>query len=74
MGLLYFSPSDVSSQSEIQMLFYHTKIQWIEIDRNEQAFLTFVDEILDVLASSDPPGPTPGCQWCEYAEKIRGFT
>lgn len=65
MGLLYFYPSRVSQQS-IERLFYEAEISWIEIEKDEQGFLSFIDEVLDLLESPEAPQASPDCQWCNY--------
>lgn len=69
MGLLYFYPSSVSQQS-IERLLYEAEISWIEIEKNEQGFLSFIDEVLDLLESPEVPEASPDCQWCNYISKL----
>lgn len=69
MGLLYFYPSSVS-QPSIERLFYETEITWIEIEKNEQGFLSFIDEVLDLLESPEAPETSSNCQWCNYISKL----
>lgn len=71
MGLLYFYPSSINQQS-IQQLNYEADITWIEVKKDEQGFLIFIDEVLDVLESPTIPEHSPNCQWCSYLEKISG--
>jgi CRISPR/Cas system-associated exonuclease Cas4 (RecB family) len=69
LGLLYFYPSAVNQQS-IERLSYEAEITWIEVEKNEEKFLEFVDEVLDVLESSEPPQCSPNCQWCSYVDRL----
>jgi len=72
LGLLYFYPSNINQQN-IERLSYEAEITWIEIEKNEQGFLKFIDEILDVLESPEVPEPSPTCQWCKYSHKLNSI-
>lgn len=69
LGLLYFYPESVS-QLSIERLAYEAEVTWIEVEKDEQGFLQFVDEVLDVLELPEPPQPSPSCQWCSYISKL----
>jgi len=69
LGLLYFYPSEVS-QHNIEKLFYEAEITWIEIEKDEQGFLNFIDNVLDVLELPETPEHSPNCQWCGYFSKL----
>jgi hypothetical protein len=69
LGLLYFYPSAISQQS-IERLSYQAEITWIEVEKNERNFLEFIDEVLDVLESSEAPRCSPNCQWCSYVDRL----
>ncbi len=70
MGLLYFYPSKIDQES-IEWLSYQAQIHWQEIPKDEGWFLEFVDEVLGVLESPQPPAPSPNCQWCGYIDKLK---
>ena len=69
LGLLYFYPSGVSQQS-IEQLAYEAEITWIEIEKNEEGFLKFIDEVQDILELPEAPEHSPNCQWCGYLSKL----
>ncbi len=48
------------------VLNYGAEIVWIEIQKDEAGFLSFIDEVMDVLELPDAPGHSPKCQWCNY--------
>lgn len=73
LGLLYFYPSKVS-QPDIEWLSYDAKIHWIEINKDEQGFLNFVTEVSNVLESTEPPNPSPDCQWCSYLSQLKNIS
>ena len=69
LGLLYFYPSSISQES-IEQLSYEAEITWIEIRKDEDNFLEFIDGVLDVLELPEAPEHLPNCQWCGYIDKI----
>jgi hypothetical protein len=69
LGLLYFYPSAISQQC-IERLSYDAEITWIEVEKNEQDFLEFIDEVLNVLELPQAPEASPGCQWCNYFDRL----
>jgi hypothetical protein len=69
LGLLYFYPSAISQQC-IERLAYEAEITWIEVEKNEQRFLEFIDEVLGVLELSEAPEASPDCQWCNYIDRF----
>lgn len=69
LGLLYFPP-ERTKQNNVEQLLYETDIHWVEIERNDEGFLDFLDEVLTVLESIDLPEPSPDCRWCNYVKKL----
>jgi hypothetical protein len=39
-------------------------LQWIEIERDADAFVAFLREVVSVLDQPEPPLPDPDCPWC----------
>jgi len=72
LGLLYFYPDNISQQS-IERLNYGAEIVWIEVEKDEQGFLSFMDEVMGVLELSEVPEHSPKCQWCSYLNKLGEF-
>lgn len=70
MGLLTFAPSIFSvATGAVAML--SGEVKWIEIPREDQKFLAFLGEVMDVLSSPAPPPAAPECAWCQYREMSR---
>ena len=70
LGLLYFYPSQVNQRS-IQHLSYRADITWIEVEKNEDSFLWFIDDVMGLLESPEAPEYSPSCQWCSYQTKLQ---
>jgi hypothetical protein len=45
---------------------YGGQSHWIEIPRDDDAFLAFLGGVLSVLEREGPPLPAPTCQFCDY--------
>jgi len=69
LGLLYFYPDNIN-QNSVDRLNYGAEIVWMEIKKDEQGLLKFIDEVLDVLELPEAPGHSPSCQWCGYTVKL----
>ena len=69
LGLLYFYPDSVSQQS-LKRLTYEAEITWIEVKKDEEGFLKFIDKVLDVFELQEVPDASPNCQWCGYRNKL----
>ncbi len=70
LGLLYFTPDTCEyTTSERQML--EGQLQWVEIQRNDKAFMDFLSEVVRLL-DGPLPRPEPNhCDWCSYRAKTR---
>jgi len=69
LGLLYFYPDNINQQS-IERLNYGAEIVWVEVEKDEEGFLGFIDEVMGVLESPQAPEYSPTCQWCNYISKL----
>ena len=69
LGLLYFYPDNIS-QTSIERLNYGAEVVWVEVEKDEQGFLDFIDGVLDVLESPEAPEHALSCQWCNYVSKL----
>jgi len=69
LGLLYFYPDNINQNSVVR-LNYGAEIVWMEVEKDEQGFLSFIDEVLDVLELPEAPVHSPSCQWCGYTAKL----
>jgi len=69
IGLVYFYPSSVTQQN-LERILYESEIVWIEIDKKEDKFLEFIDEVLSLIESPTLPPHSPSCQWCGYLRRL----
>ena len=70
LGLFVVEPVDMGAASDGR-LAYLGAVSWIEIPRDEQAFLGFLGEVLRVLDASEPPPAGEACAYCQYRQEAR---
>ena len=71
LGLLYFYPDTINQQS-IDRLNYGADITWVEVEKDEESFIKFIDKALNVLELPKEPEHAPNCQWCSYINRLTG--
>lgn len=70
MGLLCVEP--VAMNRTLQgKLAYEGEVTWLECPKDDSKFLDFLDTILEVLDSPNPPPANPNCGFCNYREGAR---
>lgn len=70
LGLLCVEPVDMLGLGEGGFA-YKARPAWIDCPRNDEAFMEFIGEVLDVLDRSEPPQGSPTCGWCQYRDEAR---
>jgi len=70
LALLYFHPTKVSQQNE-GWLSFDAEITLIDIEKDEKGFINFIDQVLTILESPNPPAPSETCQWCNYIKRFQ---
>jgi hypothetical protein len=68
LGLLCFEPSELRVPVPGRQA-YEGEARWLEIPRDEKAFLEFVSEVLALL-DGPLPDPSSDCDWCSYARTM----
>jgi hypothetical protein len=68
LGLLCFMPGSYEAEQKKAALF--GDLSWVEIERNNDAFLLFLADVVAVLEQPEPPTPSPSCSWCGWREEI----
>jgi len=67
LGLIVYEPG-VFLSDKIDSAMLRGKLSWLEITREDKAFLEFIREIISVLEQSVAPGGSPSCEWCNYRD------
>jgi hypothetical protein len=69
LGLLVYEPTAFSQRNGSAALT--GALGWIEVARDDTAFMHFLGQVLDVLELEAPPPPGNSCEWCKYREQSR---
>jgi hypothetical protein len=64
LGILAFAPDAFWNNGEAALLM--GGLRWIEVKRDDRAFLTFLAHVLSVLEAPDPPASALSCGHCHY--------
>lgn len=72
LGLVFFEP-DSFAQESLERQTFGGKVVWIEVARNDDAFLKFLSDVMQVLSAETPPHGDPECVWCKYRERMKAF-
>jgi len=70
LGLFVVEPSGMRRDAAGGYVLETTPL-WLEIPRDDAAFLKFLAEIVAVLDDPAPPEPDPDCVYCAYREAAR---
>jgi hypothetical protein len=65
MGLLVFEPDTFFKGVWLSGALLG-RLHWIEVQRDDEAFLRFLAEVVCLLDSPTAPDPAPDCAWCRY--------
>jgi len=49
------------------------KTTWVEVQRDDNAFLKLIGEILAILEAPVPPEASKGCPTCTYRSSMQEF-
>jgi hypothetical protein len=71
LGLAYYSPHSMSF-AEGGELDLHGHFGWQAIQRDETGFMQFIDKVIALLDSPEPPAAAADCKFCQYREMARG--
>lgn len=71
LGLMVVEPVAMDKTAKGQ-LAYLGDVTWVEVAKDEDAFLAFIDRVLTVLEQPIPPESNPRCGWCNYRIASRG--
>lgn len=70
LGLIVYEPKEFSCKS-LKSVSLNGTLKWLEIPRNDKAFLEFLHALLTLLEQPEPPEPSSTCEWCKYRDNSR---
>jgi hypothetical protein len=72
LGLLVFEPASFVHNTD-ETADLKGRLTWVEMRRDDAAFIDFLGQVIAVLSQPEPPDPAPGCPWCAYRQDSREF-
>ena len=72
LGLYVITPERYERSAGEEMVFVN-KTTWVEVARDDAAFLGLIGEALTVLEAPSPPEPARGCATCTYRSIVQTF-
>ena len=72
LGLLCVEPTQMFNLGELGegAYAYKTNLTWVECPRDDEVFMAFLANILDVLDHPEPPRSSSDCSWCRYRDAV----
>jgi hypothetical protein len=70
LGLLCVEPVDMLAFGE-NAYAYKAEAVWVKCPRDDEGFLAFLAEVLEVLDRPVPPAGSPTCPFCHYRDAAR---
>jgi hypothetical protein len=70
LGLLYFTP-DMFEQVAAERQMLEGQMLWVEIERNDSAFINFLEAVVRLLDGPLPQPEPETCDWCKYRALTR---
>jgi hypothetical protein len=64
LGLLCVEP--VAMARAGRKVAYKGETHFLEIERDDDAFMAFLSQVLYLLEQPESPDPSPGCSYCKY--------
>jgi hypothetical protein len=72
LGLFVITPDHFEPTSKNEMVFVN-KTTWVDVPRDDAAFLALLADVLAVLDAPEPPEPSEDCEVCNYRDSMREF-
>jgi hypothetical protein len=72
LGLFIVTPQRFERGGGDEMIFANGTL-WVDVPRDDAAFLAFLGEVLAVLDLPQPPEPTETCGICQYRQQMADF-
>jgi hypothetical protein len=65
LGLIVFEP-DAFANGKPGKGFLRGAVNWVEVERDDAAFMRFLAGVVSMLEESVPPEASADCNWCHY--------
>jgi hypothetical protein len=71
--LLYFTPDHCEQTGPARQIL-GGRLEWIEVRRDDEAFHSFLRDVLNLLDGPLPSGNPDECDWCKYIELMSSLS
>lgn len=69
-GLLVYEPGrfmhEVNADASLT-----GRLEWVEIPRDDDDFISYLSDVVELLELPEPPPPSSSCVWCQYRDASR---
>jgi hypothetical protein len=72
LGLFIITPDRFEPGAGAEMVFVN-RTTWVDVPRDDKAFLSLLGEVLRVLDAPKPPAPSEDCEVCQYRARMQAF-
>lgn len=72
LGLLCIEPVHMDKTLDGKIA-YLGEVTWLEVPRDDQWFLGFLKNVLEILDQAEPPASGENCGWCNYRQAARSL-
>jgi hypothetical protein len=72
LGLFIVTPDRFERASNEEMVFVN-KTTWMDVPRDDVAFLSLLAEVVSLLDQPSPPEPSETCELCNYRSSMKVF-
>ena len=72
LGLFIITPDRFEPTAAAEMAFVN-RTTWVDVPRDDDAFLALLGEVLRVLDAPEPPASSADCEVCNYRARMRAF-
>jgi hypothetical protein len=73
LGLFIVTPETFELLPDGRFAFVN-KTAWLEVQRDDAAFLSLLDQVVSLLEADTHPAPSDGCTLCKYRQKMQYFS
>jgi hypothetical protein len=70
LGLLVYEPAAFDARPDADA-HLRGSVRWLPIEKDEDAFLRFLDDVLATLDAPEPPPASDACAWCGFRARTR---
>lgn len=71
LGLLIVEPSLMTAGATAASVNFENELTWLPVEKDDDSFLSFIENVLTVLEQPQPPSAAEKCGWCKYRDEVK---